>query len=134
MFVEAILPYYSFQMNLQKQQEKIVKELKKMDIDRVIFVPIENLMKAFHTYYESELTYKLAFEMVKVAYLKKKKQAEVPGLEIDQQTFFKVMHDIHMQIADRKLLRAVILLSFVNIYMINDYLRFRLASPRSMRR
>lgn len=40
------------------------------------------------------------------------KQAETPGMEIDQQTFFKVMHSMHMQLAEKKLLRAVILLSF----------------------
>lgn len=83
MFVEAILPYFSFQMNLDKQQEKIIKEMKNMDPDRVIFAPIENIQKAFQTYFGDELTYKLTFDPVKIAYLKKMKQAETPGMEID---------------------------------------------------
>lgn len=112
MFVEAILPYFSFQISLEKQQEKIIKEMKNMDPDRVIFAPIENIQKAFQTYFGDELTYKLIFDPVKVAYLKKMKQAETAGMEIDQQTFFKVMASMHMRLADKKLLRAIILLSF----------------------
>jgi len=40
MFVEAILPYYSFQMNLKKQQDKLLKELNSIDKNRVVFAPI----------------------------------------------------------------------------------------------
>jgi hypothetical protein len=56
---------------------------------------------------------------VKSDYLKRKKQVEQPGMEIDQQMFFTVMYDIYMQIAEKKLLRAVILLSFVILDMFN---------------
>ena len=52
--------------------------------------------------------------MVRVAYCKKKKVADMPGMEIDIQTFFNVMLDIYMVIAEKKLLRSVILLSFVS--------------------
>ena len=65
-----------------------------MDPDRVVFAPIENIQKSFQTFFGDELTYKLTFEPVKIAYLKKKKVADTPGMEIDQQTFFKVMHEM----------------------------------------
>jgi len=54
--------------------------------------------------------------MVRVAYCKKKKVADMPAMEIDIQTFFNVMLDIYMAIAEKKLLRSVILLSFVSFY------------------
>ena len=57
--------------------------------------------------------------MVKTAYCKKKKVPEMPGMEIDIQTFFNVMLDVYMLIAEKKLLRAVILLSFVRNNIIN---------------
>ena len=40
--------------------------------------------------------------MVRVAYCKKKKVADMAGMEIDIQTFFNVMLDIYMAIAEKK--------------------------------
>ena len=57
--------------------------------------------------------------MVRVAYCKKKKVADMAGMEIDIQTFFNVMQDIYMMIAEKKLLRSVILLSFVSLHSLN---------------
>jgi hypothetical protein len=57
--------------------------------------------------------------MVHVAYCKKKKVPDMPGMEIDIQTFFTVMLDMYMAIAEKKLLRSVILLSFVSFKAIN---------------
>ena len=57
--------------------------------------------------------------MVRVAYCKKKKVADMAGMEIDIQTFFNVMQDIYMTIAEKKLLRSVILLSFVSLHSLN---------------
>jgi len=57
--------------------------------------------------------------MVRVAYCKKKKVPDMPGMEIDIQTFFTVMLDMYMAIAEKKLLRSVILLSFVSFKVIN---------------
>ena len=68
--------------------------------------------------------------MVRVAYCKKKKVADMAGMEIDIQTFFNVMLDIYMAIAEKKLLRSVILLSFVS--SIISF--FSAASKGSMRR
>lgn len=108
-------------MALSKQQTKILGELKKIDPKRVVFTPIENLRQAFINYFGDEATYKLTFDVVKDAYLKRKKQTEQQAMEIDWQQFFAVMFDIHMAIADKKLLRAVILLSYVIILNIAAY-------------
>ena len=62
--------------------------------------------------------------MVRVAYCKKKKVADMPGMEIDIQTFFNVMLDIYMAIAEKKLLRSVILLSFVSIFVSHSLVRW----------
>jgi len=92
-----------------------MKELKTIDPNRVVFSPVDNLIQAFQKFFGDDLTYKLTFDMVRVAYCKKKKVADMPGMEIDIQTFFTVMHDIYMTIAEKKLLRSVILLSFVSL-------------------
>jgi|LauGreDrversion4_2_1035121.scaffolds.fasta_scaffold66625_2 hypothetical protein len=93
-----------------------MKELKNIDPNRVVFTPVENLIKAFQKFFGDDLTYKLSFDMVRVSYCKKKKVSDIPGMEIDIETFFTVMHDIYMTLAEKKLLRAVILLSYVNIF------------------
>lgn len=46
-FVEAVLPYYSVQIALKKQVDKLIKELRNLDPERVVFVPMENIQKAF---------------------------------------------------------------------------------------
>jgi hypothetical protein len=104
-------------MALNKQKEKIMKELKSIDPNRVVFSPVDNLIQAFQKFFGDDVpTYKLTFDMVRVAYCKKKKVADMPGMEIDIQTFFTVMHDIYMTIAEKKLLRSVILLSYVFLH------------------
>lgn len=47
-------------------------------------------------------------------YLKRMKLTDAPGVEVDQQQFFAVMKDIYMLMSEKKLLHAVILLSFVS--------------------
>ena len=69
--------------------------------------------------------------MVRIAYCKKKKVADMAGMEIDIQTFFNVMLDIYMAIAEKKLLRSVILLSFVSFVCVSF---FSATSKGSMRR
>lgn len=64
-FVEAILAYFSIQINIKKQVEKLLKELKNIDPERLVFMPIENLEMAFKNYFGDEMTYKLHFDMVK---------------------------------------------------------------------
>jgi|LauGreDrversion4_2_1035121.scaffolds.fasta_scaffold116465_1 hypothetical protein len=54
--------------------------------------------------------------MVKANYLKQMKVTYSQGMEIDVQQFFTVMKDIYMLAAEKKLLRSVILLSFVSIH------------------
>lgn len=113
-FTEAVFPYFSTQMNLKKTQEKITKELRSIEPDRAVFVPIENLMQAFQKYFGDEVTYRLHFDIVKQQYLKQLKVTYSAGMEIDVQQFFGVMKDIYMLAAEKRLLRAVILLSFVS--------------------
>ena len=94
-FIEAVFPYFSTQMNHNKQQEKIMKELKCIEPSRAVYVPIENLLTAFQKYYGDELTYKLHFDIVKNQYLKQMKVTYSQGMEIDVQQFFTVMKDIY---------------------------------------
>lgn len=76
-------------------------------------MPIENLIQAFQKYFGDEVTYRLHFDIVKQQYLKQLKVTYSAGMEIDVQQFFGVMKDIYMLASEKRLLRAVILLSFV---------------------
>lgn len=48
------------------------------------------------------------------------KLTDQAGVEVDQQQFFGVMKDIYMLMAEKKLLRAVILLSYVRLTIFNS--------------
>jgi hypothetical protein len=119
-FVEAVFPFFQTQIHLKKQQEKVLKELKAIESERAVFVPVESLQMAFQRYYGDEHTFKLQFELVKAKYLRQFKIEDKPGFEVDVQQFFGVMRDIYMLMIEKKLLRAVILLSFVS-YIIHPF-------------
>ena len=65
------MPYYNVQIALKKQIEKLIKELRNIDQERVIFVPMDNIAIAFKNFYGDEQTYKLTFDIIKMQFLKR---------------------------------------------------------------
>jgi hypothetical protein len=72
--------------------------------------------------------------MVKMQYLKRQKVSDAPGVEVDHQQFFAVMKDIYMLMTQKKLLRAVILLSFVSAPFIPYNIFSVETNPQSMKK
>jgi serine/threonine protein kinase len=114
-FIEALLTYYSQKINILKKVNKIKLNLKEIDPKRVVFVPLENLLRAFQTFYSDEYTYLILFDLLIKEYLNKRKEELKAEMEIDLQMFFTVFTDMFSLLTEKKLLRSIILLSFVSL-------------------
>ncbi|CDW88098.1 protein kinase domain containing protein [Stylonychia lemnae] len=110
-FIEAVITYLGVKNFFKKYQSKVMENLHQYDQKRSTLVNLDLLNKAFMSYYSDEHSYKLQFQEILDCYLQNQKCQYYPYMEVDVNIFFETVQQLQQKRIDKKLLKAVILMT-----------------------